>query len=68
MEHSCSTVDGGWTRWAAIAYLVITKPGRALLEAIAGRPRDGWAFLRGAVSGLLAKDGTLRATHRARAS
>ncbi|PYP29150.1 MAG: hypothetical protein DMD49_13510 [Gemmatimonadetes bacterium] len=58
----------GWTRWAAIAYLVITKPGRALLEALAGRPRDGWAFLRGAVSGLLAKDGTLRATHRARAS
>ena len=58
----------GWTRWAAIAYLVITKPGRAFVETLAGRPRDGWAFLRGAVSGLLAKDGTLRATHRARAS
>jgi len=47
----------GWARWGALAYLVVTKPGRALLEALRGRPALGWAFLRGAADGLLSKDG-----------
>jgi len=45
----------GRTKWAAIAYLVVTKPGRAFVETIAGRPRLAWALVWGVISGLLAK-------------
>lgn len=45
----------GWTRAAALGYLIVTKPGRATLEAILGRPRIGWAIFTGCVAGLLSR-------------
>ena len=45
----------GWTRRAALAYLIVTKPARAAVEALRGRPRIGWAVLAGFVSGLFSK-------------
>jgi GT2 family glycosyltransferase len=42
----------GWRRAAGIAYLGITKPGRALLELARGRPRTAWAFLSGMLVGV----------------
>ena len=47
----------GWSRRAALAYLALTKPGRALLEALRGRPALGWAVFGGTLAGLLSKDG-----------
>jgi GT2 family glycosyltransferase len=49
----------GWTRRGALGYLVVTKPGRALVEVLRGRPAVGWAVLRGTAEGLLSKDGKL---------
>ena len=46
-----------WTRWGALAYLAATKPGRAFVEVLRGRPALGWAVLRGTAQGLLSKDG-----------
>lgn len=37
----------GWRRAAGIAYLAATKPGRALIELVRGRPRVAWAVLSG---------------------
>lgn len=42
----------GFTRAAALGYLVVTKPARAALETIRGRPRIGWAVLTGFLAGL----------------
>jgi GT2 family glycosyltransferase len=42
----------GWVKGAALAYLVATKPARALAETLRGRPRIGWAILRGVTTGL----------------
>ena len=42
----------GWVKGAAIAYLVATKPARALVETLRGRPRIGWAILRGVATGI----------------
>ena len=42
----------GWRRAAGIAYLGITKPGRALVELAQGRPRTAWAFLSGMLVGV----------------
>jgi GT2 family glycosyltransferase len=47
----------GWTRLGALGYLVLTKPGRALADALRGRPGLGWAVLRGTLAGLLSKHG-----------
>ena len=47
----------GWSRWAALGYLGVTKPGRTLVEVLRGRPALGWAFLRGLVAGLVSRDG-----------
>ena len=47
----------GWTRWGALAYLVVTKPGRALWAVLRGRPWVGWAVLHGTIEGLLSKHG-----------
>jgi GT2 family glycosyltransferase len=55
----------GATRWGALAYLAVTKPGRALLETLRGRPAVGWAILRGTVAGLLSKDGDREARQAA---
>lgn len=43
----------GWPRAAGLAYLLATKPGRALIEAASGRPRTGWAVLRGMLDGVI---------------
>lgn len=42
----------GWRRAAGIAYLTVTKPARALVEVLRGRPRSGAAFIRGTLAGL----------------
>lgn len=42
----------GWRRAAGIAYLTFTKPARALVEVLRGRPKSGAAFIRGTVAGL----------------
>jgi GT2 family glycosyltransferase len=41
----------GWRRAGGIAYLVVTKPTRALWEVLHGRPRSGAAFIRGTLAG-----------------
>jgi GT2 family glycosyltransferase len=46
----------GWRRGAAIAYLVVTKPARAAVELLRGRPAMAGALLRGVTSGLLSDD------------
>jgi GT2 family glycosyltransferase len=46
----------GWTKAAALGYLAVTKPGRAVIEAARGRPRIGWEILRGTVSGFVSAD------------
>jgi GT2 family glycosyltransferase len=38
-------------RVIALSYLAVTKPAKAILETISGRPRMGWAVLRGAFEG-----------------
>ncbi len=47
----------GWARWAALAYLAFTKPGRAIWDALRGRPALGWAIFHGTLEGLLAPHG-----------
>lgn len=42
----------GWRRAAGITYLAVTKPGRALLELVRGRPRSAWAVLSGMLVGV----------------
>jgi GT2 family glycosyltransferase len=43
----------GLKKGAALGYLAVTKPGRALLEALKGRPRSGWAILSGTIAGFV---------------
>jgi GT2 family glycosyltransferase len=43
----------GLQRVVALAYLAITKPGRALIETVAGRPRIGLAIIGGTLSGFV---------------
>lgn len=43
----------GLVKAAALGYLAITKPGRAFLEAVKGRPKIGWAILRGTAAGFV---------------
>ncbi len=43
----------GLRRLAALLYLIVTKPGRAVLETVRGHPRIGWAVLTGTLAGLL---------------
>lgn len=45
----------GWIRAAALGYLILTKPGRAVLETIRGRPRIGWAVFTGFLAGLFSR-------------
>ncbi|HEY0970512.1 MAG TPA: glycosyltransferase family 2 protein [Gemmatimonadales bacterium] len=46
----------GWRRAAGLAYLVTTKPCRAVIELLRGRPAMAGALLRGTASGLLSRD------------
>jgi GT2 family glycosyltransferase len=41
----------GWKRLAGLGYLALSKPARALFEVARGRPKSGWAFLRGTAAG-----------------
>ena len=43
----------GLNRLLALGYLAVTKPGRALVEALSGRPRIGLAIIGGTVSGFV---------------
>ncbi len=45
----------GWKRAAALGYLAVSKPPRALYEMLRGRPRTGWALLAGTFEGLLSR-------------
>jgi GT2 family glycosyltransferase len=45
----------GLERAIALGYLAITKPGRAIAETLAGRPRMGIAVLKGAFEGFVRK-------------
>jgi GT2 family glycosyltransferase len=42
----------GWQRAAGIAYLSLSKPARALVELLRGRPRSSAAFIKGTFAGL----------------
>lgn len=43
----------GWQKVAALMYMLVTKPARALRETAAGRPAIGWATMRGTWQGLV---------------
>lgn len=45
----------GWQRVTGVAYLVVTKPCRALWELARGRPSMAWAVLSGMLTGVLAE-------------
>jgi len=45
----------GLERAIALGYLAITKPGKALAETLAGRPKMGMAVLKGAFEGFVSK-------------
>ncbi len=46
----------GLRKGAALGYLAVTKPGRALLETLKGRPRSGWAILSGTIAGFVSPE------------
>lgn len=50
----------GLPRLAAIVYMMVTKPGRALIDLLKGRPHVAWATLRGTWAGLTTPRGRLR--------
>jgi GT2 family glycosyltransferase len=45
----------GFQRLSALLYMALTKPGRALVDTVQGRPRIGWAVLRGTVAGFVTR-------------
>lgn len=47
----------GLNRVIALSYLAVTKPGRALVEVLSGRPRIGLAIIGGTVSGFVSSSG-----------
>jgi len=47
----------GWTRWGALAYLVVSKSSRAIAEVLRGRRALGWALFRGMIEGLMTSAG-----------
>jgi len=47
----------GPRRIGALLYLVVTKPVRALVDALSGHPRIGWAALTGTLAGLVGPHG-----------
>lgn len=46
----------GLPRAAGLAYLLATKPVRALVDAARGRPRIGWAVLSGMLAGVFGRN------------
>jgi GT2 family glycosyltransferase len=47
----------GLNRIVALTYLAINKPGRALVEALSGRPEIGRAIIGGTLSGFVSSSG-----------
>lgn len=47
----------GPQRAAALLYLLVTKPGRALLELLRGQPALAWSIVRGTAQGLTSPHG-----------
>jgi GT2 family glycosyltransferase len=45
----------GMRKLVALSYLAVTKPGRALSEALRGRPAIGWEVLKGTFSGFVSR-------------
>lgn len=43
----------GLKKAAALGYLAVTKPGRALVETLKGHPKSGWAILSGTIAGFV---------------
>ncbi|MEO7502873.1 MAG: glycosyltransferase family 2 protein [Gemmatimonadaceae bacterium] len=43
----------GLRKAAALGYLAVTKPGRALVETVKGHPKSGWAILTGTIEGFV---------------
>ena len=46
----------GLNRFVASLYLIATKPAKAILETVRGRPKMGWAVFAGTVEGFMHKD------------
>ena len=57
----------GTDRLAALVYMALTKPGRAVIDMIAGHPRVSWAVLRGTVAGMVTRPDSRRARSIGRA-
>lgn len=47
----------GMNRLIASLYLIATKPARAIVETLMGRPKMGWAVFAGTVEGFLSREG-----------
>lgn len=47
----------GLRKLVALGYLAITKPGRAFIEAVSGRPKIGLAIIGGTLSGFVSSSG-----------
>ena len=47
----------GLRKLIALGYLAVTKPGRALIEAVSGRPKIGLAIIGGTLSGFVSSSG-----------
>lgn len=43
----------GLKKAAALGYLAVSKPGRAIVETLKGHPRSGWAILSGTIEGFV---------------
>ena len=43
----------GPSRLVALLYMAVTKPARGLVDVLRGRPRVGWATVRGTIAGFL---------------
>ena len=43
----------GARRLAAMLYMMVTKPARAVIDVLQGRPGIGWATVRGTIAGLV---------------
>jgi GT2 family glycosyltransferase len=46
----------GLNRFMASLYLIVTKPAKAMVEALRGRPKMGWAVFAGTLEGFMHKD------------
>jgi len=52
----------GPARVTALLYMALTKPGRALIDLLAGRPDIAWATLRGTMAGFVERPSDVKRT------